>query len=605
MLAAADVASREQPSPESKEERRFLIRGGLAAVTLGGLALRLWNLTAGLPDLPQADEITQIGLAVRFGTGDLNPHYFQYPTLWPYTLFAVFGAYFVTEWSVGLVGSIADFKTQYFVDPTPLWFLGRLSSALLGTATIPIVYCLGKRLVSARVGLFAAAGLALAPLHIQYSHYLVTDVPLTFATVVALLLILRVSEREVARLWPVALVCGTAVSVKYSAAPLVFPVVAAGLGRLSGSVSVRRVLGVVAVAGAWMSLGFLMGTPYAILEPSSLLVDVRKVASRAWAPYYLGFDPNSSSFVHFLMKVLPEGAGPLPAILSVVGFLWMTVEGVFRRRVAWLLMACFVVPYFFMIGSSKTPFARYMLPLLPLAMIHAGFAWERVTQFILRPGWQVAIRLGLVAFIFSGSLGVSATWASALASRDTRRLATEWLNQNASAGSVIVTERYGVPLQASVKQLEAEIEALRRIADRDPEAARQVSRSLEKLKALERVNAQRPDFFVYTLEVREPAAVEVDKLPYTLTAVRAKRVKYVVLSSYMYEAFRRFPHLSPQHVRFYEELESTGRLRFEIGPLEPSCRAHPDILWDMETIDRSCVRYSGPAVKIFEMVDAS
>ena len=597
MSAVANAADREPRGATLKEEPRLPIRLWLAAVTFGALGLRVWNLAAGLPDLPQADEPTLLGLAVRFGTGDLNLHYFQYPTLWPYTLFCIFGTYFVTGWGVGLLGSIQDVKAQYFIDPTPLWFLGRLSAALLGTATVPIVYSLGKRLVSRRVGLFAAAGLTVAPLHVQYSHYLVTDVPLTFVIVFALLLILRLSEGDFLRLWPVALVCGLATSVKYSAAPLMFPLVAAGLARVTGSVSIRRVFGVATIAGIWMTFGFLIGTPYAISETQFLFADVAKVLSRA----FLGFDFGVNTVGHFLVKVLHEGAGALPAILSMIGFLWMTIEGILRRRVAWLLIACFIIPYFGIIGSSRTPFARYMLPLLPVAMIYAGFVWERVTRLIPQPEWQVALRLGLVVLILSVSLGVSVAWVSALAKPDTRRFATEWLKQNAPAGSVIVTERYGVPLQATVKQLEVQIEMLRRIANRHSEAARQISRWIEKRDALARVHPQGPSFVVYTLEIGEPTAVEVEKVPYRLAALRGKAVKYVVLSSYIYEALQHFPSRFPQHMQFYGELNATARLVFEISPLSPLCRAHPDILWNMETLDRTCVRYSGPAVKIFEI----
>lgn len=597
MFAVSKVADHEPLGVTWHQELRLPIRFWLAVVTFGAFALRVWNLAAGLPDLPQADESTLLGLAVRFGTGDLNPHYLQYPTLWPYTLFCVFGTYFVTGWGVGLLGSIQDLKAQYFVDPMPLWFLGRLSAALLGTATVPIVYGLGKRLVSRHVGLFAAVGLAVAPLHVQYSHYLVTDTPLTFMIAVALLLIVRLSEGDLLRLWPAALVCGLATSVKYSAAPLVFPLVAAGLVRIRGLVNIWRLLGVATIAVAWMSFGFLMGTPYAILETRSLFADVAKILSRA----YLGFDAGVNTFVHFLVKVLPEGAGLLLAVLSVIGFLWMTVEGIRRWQGAWILMACFVIPYFSIIGSSRTPFARYMLPLLPVAMIYAGFVWERVTRLISQPQWQAAVRLGLVVLIFSAPLGASVAWVSALALPDTRQLASEWLKQHAPAGSVIVTERYGVPLQASVRQLEVQTKMLRRIADRDPEAARQMNRWIEKRNALARVHSQQPSFFVYTLELGEPKEVEVEKVPYRVEAMRSKAVKYVALSSYIYEALQRFPNRYPQHMQFYGELNATARLVFEISPLAPSCKAHPDILWNMETIDRSCIRHSGPAVKIFEM----
>ena len=47
--------------------------------------------------------------------------------------------------------------------------LVRLPSLVLGTAAIPVVFLLGRRVAGTRVGLFAAAILALSPFAIFYS----------------------------------------------------------------------------------------------------------------------------------------------------------------------------------------------------------------------------------------------------------------------------------------------------------------------------------------------------------------------------------------------------------------------------------------------------
>ena len=69
------------------------------ALTLGILAvaaaLRVWGLEFGLPLAEsRPDEITIAYQAMKFGRGDLNPHSFNYPTLFKYVAFGLYGAYY-------------------------------------------------------------------------------------------------------------------------------------------------------------------------------------------------------------------------------------------------------------------------------------------------------------------------------------------------------------------------------------------------------------------------------------------------------------------------------------------------------------------------------
>ncbi len=65
--------------------------------------------------------------------------------------------------------------------------VSRALTALFDTATVFLVYLLGKRLYSAPVGLLAAAFLAVNVMHIQLAHFFISDPFLTFFVVAALL----------------------------------------------------------------------------------------------------------------------------------------------------------------------------------------------------------------------------------------------------------------------------------------------------------------------------------------------------------------------------------------------------------------------------------
>ena len=58
-----------------------------------------------------------------------------------------------------------------------LW--GRAVTAIMGTATVWLVYRVGMRW-GGRTALLAAVMFAVMPLHVRESHFVLTDVPVTF-----------------------------------------------------------------------------------------------------------------------------------------------------------------------------------------------------------------------------------------------------------------------------------------------------------------------------------------------------------------------------------------------------------------------------------------
>ncbi|HYE91193.1 MAG TPA: phospholipid carrier-dependent glycosyltransferase, partial [Terriglobales bacterium] len=221
-------------------------------------------MTDGLPGVPHPDEQTIVGLAVRFGTGDLNPHFFNYPTLWTYAVFGGYLALYAGGRLLGWVDSPAAFAAAYAVDPTPWFATGRVMAAVLGAATVPLAWHLARALGASPLAWLAAAAVALSPLHIAHSRLTLNDVPLAFATTAALVLL--VDHARGAGRWPpwgLGLAAGLAVSVKYTAMALLIPLVLAVALRAGRG----ERLGAVLRAGAAMAAGFVAGTPFALLDP--------------------------------------------------------------------------------------------------------------------------------------------------------------------------------------------------------------------------------------------------------------------------------------------------------------------------------------------------
>jgi 4-amino-4-deoxy-L-arabinose transferase-like glycosyltransferase len=141
----------------------------LPAVLVLALGLRLWGLRHGLPYAFNADENAHfVPRAIGMFGHSLDPQYFVNPPAFTYLLHLAFWARWQTREAVG---------DAFAADPGSAFALARVLVALLGAATVGLVARAGTRLADRRVGLVAAALLAVAFLPVHYAHFAVNDVP--------------------------------------------------------------------------------------------------------------------------------------------------------------------------------------------------------------------------------------------------------------------------------------------------------------------------------------------------------------------------------------------------------------------------------------------
>ena len=99
----------------------------LAAIAGAALGVRLWGIDFGLPMISsRPDEMTIVRQALRFFGGDYRPSLFNYPSLFPYALHALFLAYVALSVALGLLDLRLGFVIGSFV-LIILW--NKLSSA--------------------------------------------------------------------------------------------------------------------------------------------------------------------------------------------------------------------------------------------------------------------------------------------------------------------------------------------------------------------------------------------------------------------------------------------------------------------------------------------
>ena len=290
------------------------------AILAGAAALRFVPLWFGLP-YPHArpDEATAIGHAAGMLSGDLNPHFFNWPTL---TLYLFAGVFTAAKATAGTLSNDA------------MTLLARGVVAVTGVATIAALAWLGRLIADEATGLVAALFLAVAVLHVRDSHFATTDVPTAFLATLALALVTRAAATKLTRDFGAAgVVSGLAVASKYTAATLIATAVAAPSLAAAG------------VFAAAMCVGFAAGAPFALLDPRAFLADFAFERSHLSAGQAVDL---GRGWVYHLTTSLPYGLGVPIFAAAAAGF--VVVLWVCGRRAAGPV--AFALVYYAAIGSG-------------------------------------------------------------------------------------------------------------------------------------------------------------------------------------------------------------------------------------------------------------
>jgi 4-amino-4-deoxy-L-arabinose transferase-like glycosyltransferase len=349
-----------RPDPQ----RRVLLV--LCVVT--ALCLRVWGIWFGLPFLhARPDEEKIVDIAVNMWRAGPNPHFFNYPTAFIYVIaVAARLAIAIGQW-IGVVGA-GGFTAAAAQHISAIYLMDRVIVAVLGTATVLLIFRVARRLFDEDVALVAAAFAATAFLLVRDGHFGVTDVPLAFMITLAFGAIVSrpLDSRHWASVVGAAALCGLAASTKYNALLLCVPLAIAIVRaerRVSGRLdSTFRVL---VVAGVCAAMGFFVATPYALLDFHVFRMDVAGEARhlRDGHGVMLG-----RGWAHHLTFSLPYGVGWPVMLLALTGAVVVT----FRDWQRALVLLAFPVLYYLGIGSGLTVFMRYVIPMLPFVCVLAA-----------------------------------------------------------------------------------------------------------------------------------------------------------------------------------------------------------------------------------------
>jgi 4-amino-4-deoxy-L-arabinose transferase-like glycosyltransferase len=386
----------------------------LGAILLVALALRLWNIDHGLPFAYNADEAEHfVPKAVGMFGGGLDPGYYENPSALTYLLYLVYA-----------VGGIRELGESAFET-------GRVAVALIGTLVVALTYWAGTRFYERRVGLVAAAIMAVAFLPVFYSKQALNDVVTLAPITVALVACLFIYRRGAWTDWALAgAAIGVATATKYTAgAMLLVVLVAAALRVQRDRGELRRALIGIGVAVAALLLLFALLNPFALANIGEAHDQIRG-QSRQADNAKLGQD-DTYGWLYYI-GTLTWGFGWLPLIAAVAG-------GLLAIRRDWrlaLLLVAFPVCFYLYMGAQGRFFGRWLLPIYPALCVLAGYAVVTIGAK------RAALIAGLTALVCAQGVLASVHIDRVLGREDTRTQALGWVSANVPAGAPVVVEPF-------------------------------------------------------------------------------------------------------------------------------------------------------------------
>ncbi len=208
-------------------------------------------------------------VAAILAEGQWRPVRAHYPTLSYLPHVAVLKTYEAGRGLTALSSTPRTFGTapdrRPFLTPFAIRVC-RVIQALLGTASLFVVFLIGKRLFGPWIGLGAAFVLSVAPWHLRHSGFFKPDIMLVLTSVLALHAMLHARRSETLRGYAVAgALVGATAAAKWNGAALVLPlIVTIALGGFRSPGLLLRRIG---AAGAATTVVLVALNPWLVLSP--------------------------------------------------------------------------------------------------------------------------------------------------------------------------------------------------------------------------------------------------------------------------------------------------------------------------------------------------
>ena len=436
------------------ERRSGVLYAAVLAIVLLVYADRHRAVWYGYPFEGHPDEAYVVEAAYRIArTGDLNPRFFNYPSFNIYALAAVFEA--TDLWS-RIVSEDEPFLAADRATPDH-YVAGRFLVLVFSALTLIATAEAGRRLVSPLAGIAAACFLGAAPLPTKFSFVVSVNAATALWGMLFFLAAIRILWGGLLRHYVLAgLFAGFAIGSKYIAFLLVAPVLLAHfLPLLGGRAAASRRISNLVWFLALVPAGFLLTTPYSVLDTPSFIEGVRETRGFYESSNYpLNTSATATSFAEYAAGMWKGGYGAAPLLLALAGLAWLATT---RWRDA-LVLAAYPLLLWLFLGSHKVFFVRNLLSAVPFLALMSGAAIHGAWALFDSLGRRLPRRAAGRSLAATGTvlLLVLCLWPTARLSGilirdrtmiDVRQSALDWVLEHVPPGSRVIRELRTPPLE--------------------------------------------------------------------------------------------------------------------------------------------------------------
>lgn len=419
----------------------------------------------------------------------LNPKFFAYGSFPIYLL--------------KFSGRLFSFFNKEFAVYSSINLIGRGISAFADTLAILIIYLIGRRVWTRKVGLLAALFYTLSVFPIQAAHFYAVDTLLNLFILLTLhRLLIFYDKPSLKNAVLSGVFFGLSLATKISATVLITAIgtaltidlilifikrvrqvrIVPKIHRefidligwiLSSFRSPKRqklitilrsvvIFGLVIVVVA--GLTFIIFEPYALIDFETFwkqTLEQHQMTKSAYTfPYTLQY-VGTTPYLYHLKNLVLWGMGIPLGILSFVATFWLLIRlarevprpGKENQEAKTLILTLFFIVYFLVVGRFAIKFMRYALPLYGMLCLFSGYFINNLSKQgknVSKTGNKI-----FIVVVFS-SLAWSLSFIKIYSRPQTRISATEWFITNVPSGSKIAVEHWDdrVPMLGNYQFLE-------------------------------------------------------------------------------------------------------------------------------------------------------
>lgn len=319
-------------------------------------------------------------------------------------------------------------------------FWSRFLTAVLGTASIFLLYKIGQKLFHPLVGLAGAFFLAFNYRHVLSSHLALSDIPNSFFALLSFFASLLLLENNTKKRY---LLCGFLVGLSISMKYQIFaflPFIFAHVVWVFRKKDLRYLFHTYfLLAVLIIPVIFVILNPYLFLNLKTALPVIQNVSVRYGVGIYtFNFYP--------LYYLFYWGIGMLPSFAIMLGFFFALI----RASLKTLFLLSFIVPFFFIFlyYMSGGLYVRNFTTIIPFLMIFAGAMFGvRIDLFKNIVPKRIFLLLSVLILLIINSVSVKDSFILSYEyTKKWRRIVlSDWVVQHIPKGSKIINDNVGLP----------------------------------------------------------------------------------------------------------------------------------------------------------------